>query len=29
VEALQELGDIPASLSVDRLFMPSLTQVAD
>jgi ABC-type nitrate/sulfonate/bicarbonate transport system substrate-binding protein len=29
VEALQELGDIPASMSVDRLFMPPLTQVTD
>src|SRR5580704_13614889 len=29
LEALQELGDIPASMSVDRLFMPPLTQVTD
>jgi ABC-type nitrate/sulfonate/bicarbonate transport system substrate-binding protein len=29
VEALQELGDLPASMSVDRLFMPPLTQVTD
>jgi ABC-type nitrate/sulfonate/bicarbonate transport system substrate-binding protein len=29
VEALQELGDIPATMTVDRLFMPGLTQVTD
>jgi ABC-type nitrate/sulfonate/bicarbonate transport system substrate-binding protein len=29
VEALQELGDIPATMSVERLFMPGLTQVTD
>jgi NitT/TauT family transport system substrate-binding protein len=29
LEALQELGDIPATMSVDRLFMPGLTQVTD
>jgi hypothetical protein len=29
LEALQELGDIPPAMSVDRLFMPGLTQVSD
>jgi NitT/TauT family transport system substrate-binding protein len=29
VEALQELGDIPAGFKVDSLFMPGLTQVVD
>ncbi len=29
VEALQELGDIPANFSTDRLFLPSITQVSD
>ncbi len=29
LEALQELGDIPADMTVDRLFMPGLTQVTD
>ena len=29
LEALQELGDIPRSMSVDSLFMPGLTQVSD
>jgi hypothetical protein len=27
--ALQELGDIPAAMPVDSLFMPGLTQVSD
>jgi ABC-type nitrate/sulfonate/bicarbonate transport system substrate-binding protein len=29
LEALQELGDIPATMPVDSLFMPGLTQVSD
>ncbi len=29
VEALQQLGDIPSDFAIDRLFMPSLTQVTD
>ena len=29
VEALQELGDIPANFATDRLFLPDITQVAD
>jgi NitT/TauT family transport system substrate-binding protein len=29
VAALQELGDIPANFSTDRLFLPSITQVSD
>ncbi len=29
VEALQEIGDIPADMTVDRMFMPGLTQVTD
>jgi ABC-type nitrate/sulfonate/bicarbonate transport system substrate-binding protein len=29
VEALQELGDIPATMSVDSLFMAGLTQLSD
>jgi len=29
LEALQELGDIPRTMSVDSLFMPGLTQVND
>ena len=29
VEALQELGDIPSNFAIDRLFMPSLTQLID
>jgi NitT/TauT family transport system substrate-binding protein len=29
VEALQELGDIPPGMAIERLFMPGLTQVTD
>jgi NitT/TauT family transport system substrate-binding protein len=29
VEALQELGDVPASFATDRLFLPGVTQVTD
>jgi hypothetical protein len=29
VEALQELGHVPADFASDRLFMRSLTQVTD
>jgi ABC-type nitrate/sulfonate/bicarbonate transport system substrate-binding protein len=29
VDALKELGDIPADFAVDRLFLPDVTQVAD
>jgi NitT/TauT family transport system substrate-binding protein len=29
VEALQELGDIPPGMAIDRLFLPGLTQVVD
>ncbi len=29
VDALKELGDIPADFAVDRLFMPEMTQVRD
>ena len=29
VDALQELGDIPADFAVDRLFLPGLTKIAD
>ena len=29
VEALKQLGDIPADFAVDRLFMPDLTQGGD
>jgi len=29
LEALQELGDIPATMPVDSLFMPGLTQISD
>jgi NitT/TauT family transport system substrate-binding protein len=29
LEALRELGDIPATMPVDSLFMPGLTQVSD
>jgi ABC-type nitrate/sulfonate/bicarbonate transport system substrate-binding protein len=29
VDALKQLGDIPADFSVDRLFMPDVTQVID
>jgi NitT/TauT family transport system substrate-binding protein len=29
VEALKELGDIPADFAIDRLFLPGITQVAD
>jgi NitT/TauT family transport system substrate-binding protein len=29
VEALQELGDLPATMAIDRLFMPPLTQATD
>ncbi len=29
LEALQELGDIPPTMTVDSLFMPGLTQVSD
>jgi NitT/TauT family transport system substrate-binding protein len=29
IEALQELGDIPRGMTVDRLFMPGLTRVAN
>jgi ABC-type nitrate/sulfonate/bicarbonate transport system substrate-binding protein len=29
IDALKTLGDVPAGFSVDRLFMPGVTQVAD
>ena len=29
LQALQQLGDIPATMPVDRLFMPGVTQVTD
>ena len=29
VDALKQLGDIPADFSVDRLFMPDVTRVVD
>jgi len=29
MEALQQLGDIPATMTLDRLFLPGLTQVTD
>src|SRR5262249_49885243 len=29
VDALKELGDIPADFAVDRLFLPDVTRVAD
>jgi NitT/TauT family transport system substrate-binding protein len=29
IEALQQLGDIPSGMTVDRLFMPGLTRVGD
>jgi len=29
VEALQELGDIPANFATDRLFLPGITQIGD
>ena len=29
VDALKELGDIPANFAVERLFLPDLTQVSD
>jgi ABC-type nitrate/sulfonate/bicarbonate transport system substrate-binding protein len=29
VEALQELGDVPAGFSADRLFLPGVTQLVD
>ena len=29
VDALRELGDVPASFPVDRLFLPGVTQVVD
>jgi len=29
VDALKQLGDIPADFKVDRLFMPDLTKVVD
>jgi ABC-type nitrate/sulfonate/bicarbonate transport system substrate-binding protein len=29
VEALQQLGDVPAGFSLDRLFLPGVTQVTD
>jgi len=29
VEALQELGDVPANFATDRLFLPGVTQVSD
>jgi NitT/TauT family transport system substrate-binding protein len=29
VEALQELGDVPANFPVDRLFLPGVTQLVD
>jgi hypothetical protein len=29
VDALKALGDIPQDFSVDRLFLPGVTQIAD
>ena len=29
VDALKQLGDIPADFAVDRLFMPDITKVVD
>jgi NitT/TauT family transport system substrate-binding protein len=29
VDALKELGDVPANFSVDRLFLPGVTKIAD
>jgi len=29
LDALQELGDIPANFATDRLFLPGITQVSD
>ena len=29
LDALRELGDVPASFAVERLFLPSVTQVVD
>jgi len=29
VDALKQLGDIPADFAVDRLFMPDITKVID
>jgi ABC-type nitrate/sulfonate/bicarbonate transport system substrate-binding protein len=29
VDALKSLGDIPKDFSVDRLFLPGVTQIAD
>jgi NitT/TauT family transport system substrate-binding protein len=29
VDALRELGDVPADFAVDRLFLPGVTQIAD
>ena len=29
VDALKELGDIPANFAVERLFLPDMTQVSD
>jgi NitT/TauT family transport system substrate-binding protein len=29
VDALKELGDIPANFAIDRLFLPDITQVSD
>jgi len=29
VDALRELGDIPADFAMERLFLPGVTQLAD